>query len=41
MAKTLSTIITNRVRALNFDRYKIVTLVTVGQAADQGVQVVR
>jgi hypothetical protein len=68
MAKTLSTIITNRVKALNFDRYdlvspcrrsflfekaqlnlhslsrpsyKIVTLVTVGEAADQGVQVVR
>ena len=68
MAKTLSTIITNRVKTLKFDRYerrpstanapalqrltlsrpetplllsyKIVTLVTVGEAADQGVQVV-
>eukprot|EP00049_Salpingoeca_infusionum_P017749 m.354209 g.354209 ORF g.354209 m.354209 type:complete len:163 (+) comp16952_c0_seq1:240-728(+) len=39
MSKTLSTIITNRVKALNYDRYKIVTLVTLGQVADQGVQV--
>ena len=39
MAKTLSTIITNRVKALDFPRYKIVTTVTVGQIADQGVRV--
>jgi hypothetical protein len=39
MAKTLSTIITNRVKALNYERYKIVTTVTVGQIADQGVRV--
>eukprot|EP00729_Bicosta_minor_P004120 gene4120-14860_t len=39
MAKTLSTIITNRVKALKYERYKIVTTVTVGQIADQGVRV--
>jgi len=39
MAKTLSTIITNLVKALKFERYKIVTIVTVGQIADQGVRV--
>jgi len=39
MAKTLSTIITNRVKALDFKRYKIVTTVTVGQIADQGIRV--
>lgn len=39
MSKTLATIISKRVRALNFDRYKIVTLVTVGQLADQGIRV--
>jgi len=39
MAKTLSTIITNRVKALKYDRYKIVTIVSVGQIADQGVRV--
>eukprot|EP00045_Choanoeca_perplexa_P000529 m.14874 g.14874 ORF g.14874 m.14874 type:complete len:164 (-) comp10364_c0_seq1:53-544(-) len=39
MAKTLSTIITNRVKSLNFARYKIVTLVTIGEVADQGVRV--
>lgn len=41
MAKTLSTIITNRVKALDFPRYKIVSLVTVGQLDDQGIRVVR
>jgi hypothetical protein len=39
MAKTLSTIITSRVKSLKFDRYKIVTIVTLGQVADQGVQI--
>jgi len=40
MSKTLSTIINNRVKALNYARYKIVTVVTIGQVAEQGVHVV-
>eukprot|EP00056_Hartaetosiga_gracilis_P000905 m.41273 g.41273 ORF g.41273 m.41273 type:complete len:161 (-) comp10410_c0_seq2:814-1296(-) len=39
MAKTLSTIITNRVKGMKYDRYKIVTLVSIGQKAEQGVTV--
>ncbi|EGD72396.1 hypothetical protein PTSG_00416 [Salpingoeca rosetta] len=39
MSKTLSTIITNRVKALEYTRYKIVTVVALGEAADQGVTV--
>lgn len=39
MTKTLSTIITNRVKALKYERYKIVTIVTVGEIANQGVRV--
>eukprot|EP00043_Microstomoeca_roanoka_P025205 m.7942 g.7942 ORF g.7942 m.7942 type:complete len:165 (+) comp5342_c0_seq1:102-596(+) len=37
MAKTLSTIITNRVKALDYKRYKIVTVVSLGEVAEQGV----
>lgn len=39
MTKTLSTIITNRVKALGYDRYKIITIVTVGEIANQGVRI--
>jgi len=39
MTKTLSTIITNRVKALGYDRYKIVTIVTVGEIANHGVRI--
>ena len=39
MAKTLSTLITNRVKALDFPRYKIVCLVTIGELKDQGLRV--
>ena len=41
MSKTLSTIITNRVKGLGYKRYKLVAVVTVGQLADQGIRVVR
>eukprot|EP00729_Bicosta_minor_P016017 gene16017-13154_t len=39
MAKTLSTIITHRVKYLRYERYKIVTHVTIGEVAGQGVRV--
>ena len=39
MVKTLSHLINKKVKELNFERYKIVTTVTIGQIADQGVRV--
>lgn len=39
MTKTLSTIITKRVKELGFDRYKIVAVVTVGELANHGVRI--
>lgn len=39
MTKTLSTIITNRVKALGYARYKIITIVTVGEIANHGVRI--
>ena len=37
MAKTLAEIIKNRVKELNYERYKIACIVTIGQLAEQGM----
>ena len=37
MAKTLAEIIKNRVKELNYERYKIACIVTIGQLAEQGL----
>ena len=39
MVKTLTEIIKGRVKDLNYERYKIVCMVTIGQLKDQGVRV--
>eukprot|EP00048_Salpingoeca_helianthica_P015655 m.227855 g.227855 ORF g.227855 m.227855 type:complete len:227 (-) comp17340_c0_seq1:27-707(-) len=39
ITKTLATIITSRVKALGYENYKIVTLVSVGQVCEQGLRI--